>query len=149
MARAASKFENHQTFGTFGKAIETTEGLTATTRNVVASDKDSQRSGEVDVTTFAITEGFENPLGAAMNLYGGSEIELANAAVAAYNDSLVRDAKAHVIDSIVGPEKTLIKTITRVVKAMGITDETQVKAAVEKAKGNPAYLKMLLDLAGK
>lgn len=149
MARSASKFDNHQAFGVFGVAVTDTTGLEATERVVIASDKDSQRSGEVTVTTFAIAEGFENPLQAAMNLYGGSEIELANAAVSAYNDSLVSKAKAHVIDSIVGPEKTLVKTITRVVKAMGITDEAQVKSAVAKAKENPAYLKMLLDLAGK
>ncbi len=149
MARQATKFEDHKGFGTFGTAVENTEGLTPSERVVIASDKESKRSGEVSVTTYAIAEGYENPLGAALNLFGGSEVDLATFAVNSYNDSLVSQAKSHVIDAIVGPEKTLIKTITRVVKAMGITDEAQVKAAVEKAKANPQYLKMLLELAGK
>lgn len=149
MARKASTFANHQNFGTFGKAPASTEGLVGTERQVIASDKETERSGEVVVTVFAIAEGYENPLGAALNLFNGSEVELANFAVNSYNDSLVSKAKSHVIDSIVGPEKTLIKTITRVVKAMGITDEAAIKSAVEKAKANPEYLKMLLDLAGK
>ena len=149
MARKASTFENHTQFGTFGTVPEVTEGLVGSERVVIASDKDTQRSGEVTVTTFAIAEGYENPLGAALNLFGGSEKDLADFAVTSYNDTKVKNAKDHVVASIVGPEKTLIKTITRVVKAMGITDEAQVKSAVAKAKENPAYLTMLLDLAGK
>jgi hypothetical protein len=150
MARQASKFENHQQFTTDKfTAPASTEGLVSADRVVVASDKETQRSGEVTIQTYSIAEGFENPLGAALNLFGGSEVELANFAVTSFNDSRVNAAKAFVVDSIVGPEKTLIKTITRVVKAMGITEDAQVKAAVAKAKANPAYLTMLLDLAGK
>lgn len=142
MARTAAKFDNHQTFGTFEQPAIDSPQLVSEVSTVIASDKDSERSGEVNITTYKLAENADNPLEAALALYGGSQVDLANAVIAAFNDTNRAKAKSFVVDSIVGPEKVMAKLIKRVAKALNL-EEDALKA---KVKDNPQYLDMLLQL---
>jgi ribosomal protein L30/L7E len=143
MPRIATKFDDHKIFGTFTQPEVSHDSLTPEVSTVVASDKDSKRSGEVTVTTYALSDSAENPMDAALALFGGSDTELAKFAITARNESIRADAKRFIVDSIIGPEKKLAQTIRRVAKALGL-DEAAVDA---KVRQNPAYLEMLTALA--
>jgi len=77
MARVATKFDDHKDFGILDQPEVTHADLTSEVVSVVASDKDSKRSGEVKVTVYALADGVENPLEAILALFGGSQAELA------------------------------------------------------------------------
>lgn len=143
MPRIATKFDDHKVFGVFTQPTVSHESLTNEQATVVASDKDSKRSGEVSVVTYKLAEDSDNPMEAALALFGGSESDLAKFAIDARNESIRLDAKRFIVDSIIGPEKKLAQTIRRVAKALGL-DEAAVDA---KVRQNPAYLEMLTALA--
>lgn len=148
MARQASKFDNHQTLGAFGTALEATEGLEVATETVIASDivKDADgktdekasRSGEVTIPVYTATT-----LEAALSLYGGSEKGLIDAAVNALNSANREAAKRHIVTTIEGPEKVVEKVLARLAKHF----DTEVSVLRKKVDENPAYLDMLLNLA--
>jgi hypothetical protein len=136
MPRIATKFDDHKVFGTFEQPSVSHDSLTPEQTTVVASDKDSKRSGEVSVITYKLADTAENPMDAALALFGGSDTELAKFAIDARNESIRAEAKRFIVDSIIGPEKKLAQTIRRVAKALGL-DEAAVDA---KVRQNPAYL---------
>lgn len=149
MARTATTFENHKVLGPFVKnddgslKVVTADGLTHEVIKVIGSDKDSETSAEFDVPSYSIAEGFENPLSAALALYGGSQEKLALDAIAHYNAKLASKAKAKAIEESIGPEKALIKTLTSLARKMG-ADE---KEFIAKAKANPEIVKAFMSLA--
>ena len=145
MPRVATKFENHQQFGVFEQKSVSDANLKAETVSVVASDKESERSGEVTATVYSLAENADNPIDGALALFGGSPVELAKFAITAYNDDIRSKAKAFIADSILGPEKTLARTIKRIAKALGLDED----AVTAKVKNNPEYLEMFLSLAKK
>jgi hypothetical protein len=143
MARVATKFDDHKDFGILEQPEVAHADLTSEVVSVVASDKDSKRSGEVKVTVYALADGVENPLEAILALFGGSQAELAKFALGARNDSIRNAGKDYVRDSILGPEKKMAQVIARVARGLKLDVDT-IKAKVAK---NPAYLDMLLELA--
>lgn len=143
MPRVATKFDNHSALGTFEQAPVNDVNLTAETITVVASDKDTQKSGEVSAIIYKLAENAENPMDGALALFGGSIADLAKFAVTAYNDDIRSKSKAFIVDTLAGPEKTLARTIKRIATALKLDEE----AVAAKVKSNPAYLEMFLELA--
>jgi len=149
MARVAKTFANHKVLGPFqanedgSLKVVTAEGLTHEVSKVIGSDADSETSAEYQVPTYSIAEGFENPLSAALALYGGSQEKLALDAVAHYNAKLAAKAKAKAIEESIGPEKALIKTLTSIARKMGVDE----KEFIAKAKANPEIVQAFMSLA--
>ncbi len=147
MARTASKFANHTSFGPFGKTVEMVAGLTAVPEVVAASDivkgedgktdETASRSGDAEIQVYSAES-----LEAALQLFGGSEAELIKSAVNSYNDANRDAAKRHITASIEGPEKRIEKLLTSFAKHFDVTIET-LRARV---KAEPAYLDMILSL---
>ena len=143
MPRVATKFDNHTVLGVFEQTPVNDANLVPEQVTIVASDKDVQKSGEMTATIFKLAENAENPLDGAVALFGGSLADLAKFAVTAYNDDIRSKAKAHIIDTLAGPEKTLARTIKRIATALKLDED----AVAKKVKDNPAYLEMFLELA--
>ena len=143
MPRVAAKFDNHTTLGTFEQAPVNDSNLASDTVTIVASDKDVQKSGEVTAILYKLKDDAENPMDGALALFGGSVNDLAKFAVTAYNDDIRSKAKAYIVDTLAGPEKTLARTIKRIATALKLDEE----AVAKKVKDNPAYLDMFLELA--
>ena len=143
MPRVATKFDNHTVLGVFEQTPVNDANLVPEQITIVASDKDVQKSGEMTATIFKLAENAENPLDGAVALFGGSLADLAKFAVTAYNDDIRSKAKAHIIDTLAGPEKTLARTIKRIATALKLDED----AVAKKVKDNPAYLEMFLELA--
>jgi hypothetical protein len=143
MARVATKYDNHQILGAFEQTPVNSDSLTTETVNVVASDKETEMSGEVTAIVYKLAENAENPVDAALALFGGSPADLAKFAINAYNDDVRTRAKTFIVTSIEGPEKMVARVVRRIAKELNL-DEANVLA---KVKANPAYLDMLLSLA--
>lgn len=143
MPRVATKFDNHTVLGVFEQAPVNDDNLTAEQITVVASDKDTQKSGEVTAIIYKLADNAENPMDGALALFGGSIADLAKFAVTAYNDDIRSKSKSYIVDTLAGPEKTLARTIKRIATALKLDEE----AVSAKVKANPAYLDMFLELA--
>jgi len=143
MPRIAAKFTDHQILGTFEQVPVVSDSLTSEVVAVVASDRESEKSGEVNAIVYKLAENAENPIDAALALFGGSPAELAKFAIGAYNDDVRLRAKSFIVTSIEGPEKMVARVVRRIAKELNL-DEANVLA---KVKANPAYLDMLLSLA--
>lgn len=154
MARTAATFANHQILGAFpvpvdGVSAPSAEGLTSTPEKITASDivraadgktvdENASRSGEVEIQVYKA-----DTLEAALALFGGSEADLVKAAVDSYNNETRDKAKRHIVTTIEGPEKVVMKALERLAKHFD-TDVATLRAKVD---ANPAYLDMLLNLA--
>jgi hypothetical protein len=149
MARTATTFANHKNLGAFPHAedgsavIVSAEGLTHEIVKVIGSDADSEASAEYAVPVYGIAEGTDNPLAAALALFNGSQERLALAAIADFNSTLARKAKAKAVEASVGPEKVLLRTLASIAKKLG-TDE---KEFIAKAKANPEIITAFMALA--
>jgi hypothetical protein len=143
MPRIATKFDDHQTLGAFEQTPIVNDSLTSETTTIVASDKESAKSGEVSAIVYKLAENASDPIDAALALFGGSPAELAKFAIGAYNDDIRLRAKSFIVTSIEGPEKMVARVVRRIAKELNL-DEANVLA---KVKANPAYLDMLLSLA--
>ena len=143
MPRIAQKYDNHQALGTFEQAPVDSDSLSSEVVTVVASDKETEMSGEIQATVYKLAENAENPIEAALALFGGSPADLAKFAIGAYNDDVRLRAKSFIVTSIEGPEKMVARVVRRIAKELNL-DEANVLA---KVKANPAYLDMLLSLA--
>ena len=143
MPRVATKFDNHSQLGTFEQKPVNDSNLVSETVNIVASDKETEKSGEVSAILFKLAENADNPLDGALALFGGSAADLAKFAVTAYNDDIRTRAKSYIVETLAGPEKTLARTIKRIAAALKLDEE----AVSAKVKSNPAYLDMFLALA--
>lgn len=143
MPRIATKFDDHQVLGKFEQKPVNSDSLVSEDVNVVASDKESEKSGEVTATIYKLADNAENPIEGALALFGGSPADLAKFAIAAYNDDVRTRAKSFIVTSIEGPEKMVARVVRRIAKELNL-DEANVLA---KVKANPAYLDMLLSLA--
>jgi len=143
MPRVATKYDNHSTLGAFEQKTVSDSNLIAETATIGASDKETEKSGEVTAILFKLAENADNPLDGALALFGGSAVELAKFAVTAYNDDIRTRAKSFIVDSLAGPEKTLARTIKRIAAALKLDED----AVAKKVKDNPAYLDMFLALA--
>ena len=149
MARVATKYDNHKVLGPFQTndngtmRVVTADGLTHEVQSVVGSDKDSQASAEYSIPVYSLAEGNENPLASVLALFGGSQEKLANAALAHYNDTLSRKAKAKAIEASIGPEKALIKTLTSIARRLKVDE----KEFIAKAKANPDVVAAFMTLA--
>ncbi len=142
MARVATKFEDHKSFGTLEQPEVSHPDLVSTVSAVVASDKDSKRSGEVNVTTYALADNVENPLEAILALFGGSQAELAKFALGARNEAIRDAGKNFVRDSILGPEKKMAETLKRVAAALRM----DVDVLRVKCEANPGFLDTLIAM---
>ena len=116
--------------------------MVSTVSAVVASDKDSKRSGEVNVTTYALADNVENPLEAILALFGGSQAELAKFALGARNEAIRDAGKNFVRDSILGPEKKMAETLKRVAAALRM----DVDVLRVKCEANPGFLDTLIAM---
>lgn len=143
MPRIATKFTDHQTLGTFEQNPVESGSLTSEVINVVASDKESEKSGEIKATIYKLAENAENPLDAALALFGGSPTDLAKFAIGAYNDDVRQRAKSFIVTTIEGPEKMVARVVRRIANELNL----DVENVMAKVKANPAYLDMLLSLA--
>lgn len=143
MPRVATKFDNHENLGVFAQTLIESDSLTPEAVQVVASDKDSKKSGEVTATIYKLAENADNPLDAALALFGGSPADLAKFAIGAYNDDIREKAKTFIRNSVVGPEKVMAIAIKKIADAMHVDPEV----VMAKVKDNPAYLEMFLNLA--
>lgn len=143
MPRIATKFDDHSVLGAFEQTPIVNDSLTSETTTIVASDKESAKSGEVSAIVYKLAENASDPIDAALALFGGSPAELAKFAIGAYNDDIRLRAKSFIVTSIEGPEKMVARVVRRIAKELNL-DEANVLA---KVKANPAYLDMLLSLA--
>ncbi len=143
MPRVATKFDNHTVLGVFEQAPVSDVNLKAETVTVVASDKETEKSGEVTALVYSLAENAENPLDGALALFGGSPAELAKFAIQSYNGEIRSKAKVFIVATLAGPEKTLARTIKRIATALKLDED----AVAKKVKDNPAYLEMFLELA--